>query len=1059
MSETQTMILGLDIGVNSIGWALLYADNQKRLPSGIKDCGTRVFKTAMDNDNKLKQGRAATKNSVRREKRMIRRQTERRKRRMRKLTNFLQRNGFLPRGEDIGVILQSLDRKILLKYSGYDDIGDFPKEKLAHLIPYFIRKRALDYDLTPLELGRALHHLGHRRGFNSNRRGQTDENEDEGQIKASINELRQNMQTSNSRTLAEYFCTLEPGKTRIRERWTARQMYIDEFNLILDRQSKLLSADKRQELYNIIFYQRALKSKKGFIGQCTLEQGKTRAPMWHPDVQELRIYQDLNNLRIANPQTPLRELTDQERQTLADALMGFDGQLDKRGNLTISKAKKLLALPKGSIFSIEEGGEKTLKGHKTNAIMIQIFGDRWENMEFWEEYDALLDIRSLEKKEALKKRGMRYWKLNEKQAEELSHAYLPEGYSSFSLKAIWKILPDIKEGQPLQSAIKKNYPEHFEASESLNYLPLVEKYAADLRNPIVQKCLTELRQIINGIIRKYGKPDVIRVELARDIKHSNKEKQRMIEKNRKNEKERETARQKLWEELNIKNPSKEDVLRVQLAEECNWRCPYTGRQISPSNLIGRESQFDIEHIIPFSRSLDNSFVNKTLCYHDENVHIKRNLTPYEVYSSSNGKYQAILERVKHFRSRLGKEKLRRFMLTTEEVECFYSDFSSRQLNDTRYATKATIQYLALLYGGTIDGKGGQRIQGLSGGITYYMRCIFGLNGILNSDGVKSRDDHRHHAVDAIAIAMTHPGAVHLLTRKARQLEQQGGFRSFKVTKPIQPDTWPSFQQDVEKNVKNILVSHHINKKVRGQLHEETLYSQDYPDSNSSKTKKHIRKPLAELNISQVEKIVDPAVRQLVREKLHELGEKEPNKAFKNVENLPVMYKKDNTVNSVIKKVRISRSLQTIIIGEGEKQKNVVTGANHHMEIMEVLNEDGTVQKWEGYVISLLEAHQRILNNKPVIKRFSNKHRRFVFSIACGDVLEVEEANNCKRELFVVRTVPKSTQISMVPLSEAREKSEIKENRNWETAYPETLRKMKCKKYIVTPLGERRRAND
>lgn len=107
MSGDSNLVLGLDIGVNSIGWALLQEDTDNN-PCGIVDCGVRIFETAMDDDSKIMQGKAETKNSVRRQKRMLRRQLDRRKRRMAKLTHFLQNNGLLPVGEDIGEILKHL---------------------------------------------------------------------------------------------------------------------------------------------------------------------------------------------------------------------------------------------------------------------------------------------------------------------------------------------------------------------------------------------------------------------------------------------------------------------------------------------------------------------------------------------------------------------------------------------------------------------------------------------------------------------------------------------------------------------------------------------------------------------------------------------------------------------------------------------------------------------------------------------------------------------------------------------------------------------------------------
>src|SRR5690606_9919479 len=102
-------------------------------------------------------------------------------------------------------------------------------------------------------------------------------------------------------------------------------------------------------------------------------------------------------------------------------------------------------------------------------------------------------------------------------------------------------------------------------------------------------------------IRKYGKPDIIRIELARELKKSRKEREQTSRKNRHNEKSRKSAAKTILEECGIKNPSREDILRAQLYEECNGVCPYTGKSIGMGALFGEHSQFDIEHIIPYSR--------------------------------------------------------------------------------------------------------------------------------------------------------------------------------------------------------------------------------------------------------------------------------------------------------------------------------------------------------------------------------------------------------------------------------------------------------------------------
>ena len=239
-------------------------------------------------------------------------------------------------------------------------------------------------------------------------------------------------------------------------------------------------------------------------------------------------------------------------------------------------------------------------------------------------------------------------------------------------------------------------------------------FGAKVRNPVVNRSINQTRKIVNAVIGKYGKPDYIHIELARDMKNSKKRREEYTKEVKSNEKNREWAKKIILEQAGIENPSREDVLRVLLGEECGWICPYTGRSISISGILGKNSQFDIEHIIPFSRSLDDSFLNKTLCYHEENRNVKKNQAPYEAYGNSP-KYEEIIQRVSRFNGQCMAKKLYRFKLkNTEELE----DFSNRQLNDTRYASREAVGFLSSLYGGEIDKDGTRRIQAVTGGITY-----------------------------------------------------------------------------------------------------------------------------------------------------------------------------------------------------------------------------------------------------------------------------------------------------------------------------------------------------
>ena len=247
------------------------------------------------------------------------------------------------------------------------------------------------------------------------------------------------------------------------------------------------------------------------------------------------------------------------------------------------------------------------------------------------------------------------------------------------------------------------------------------------------RSLTELRKVVNAVIGQYGKPQQIHVEMARDLKKSKKQRQAATEINRRNEKARAEAAGKITAEAGLADPKPLDIRRVQLAEECHWMCPYTGRSISMRSLLGPEPQFDIEHIIPFSRSMDNSFRNLTLCYVPENRSIKGNKTPWQAYHGDPEKYEAIRDRVRKFTGDNGMKaaKLQRFEMDDEQLELFLSDFRERQLNDTAYAARLAKKYLGLLYGGEIDAEQRRRVFARSGRSTSDFRKLWKLNSILN----------------------------------------------------------------------------------------------------------------------------------------------------------------------------------------------------------------------------------------------------------------------------------------------------------------------------------------
>lgn len=843
MSEQNRppLILGLDLGATSVGWAVIGSVNGE--PGGIVRAGSRIFDADLAAD--IEAGRDKPRGQERRQARLQRRQIWRRARRAREIFWMLQGWGMLPSGpssqpEQRQQLLNQLDQQILHSdwFKKRSSGADIPEPQ--HVMPYLLRASALDEELDAHFLGRAFYHLAQRRGFLTNRKqapaGKKEKAEEEGEVKKSIGELRQKMSEAGARTLGEYFSRQRPaGERRIRQRWTARAMYEEEFEKIWTAQAgfcpQMFSDARKRLLHRAIFYQRKMRFPENLVGTCELEPSKRRAPKHLLLSQRFRLLQSVNNLRLSSPGEVERLLRADERSRLVETL-------ETEGDLSFSKIRKLLGLHRACRFNLESEGEKSILGNRTAAKFYAVLGERWKAMRAAER-DAIVDyVWSFEKADKLAHAAMKKWGLDPDDGRKLAEVTFESDYMNLSRKAIEKLLPLLETGRSYAEVRKELYPEKFRPIKPRDFLPPVDAWNPEIRNPAVVRCLSEVRKVVNAIMREYGKPTEIRIELARDLRNTRKQRENISKRNWENRSLREEAARKVMDAIPGFKPSPRDILKVRLAEECHWCCPYTGKSISMAALVGRESQFDIEHILPYAKSLDDSFANCTLCEAEHNRNVKQRRAPSEAYSASPEQYEQILTRVRNLSGRLAKEKLRRFSLTPAQIEEELKEFSSHLLNDTRYATRLAADYLGLLYGGVVDAGGTRRIRATSGRVTAILRNEWKLNAILGDgpteDGgekAKYRGDHRHHAIDAIVTALTDDGTIQMLSRAAERAPLERRRRFAAIESP-----WNDFGDTVREAVDRIVVSHRVSKKVRGPLHEQTIYSYPIPVRHAPKGK-------------------------------------------------------------------------------------------------------------------------------------------------------------------------------------------------------------------------------
>jgi len=964
-------------------------------------------------------------------------------------------------------ILNRLDREISAKWSDADG-------NAAHVaieLPlYLLRKAALDGRLEPFEIGRIFYHLSQRRGYKSNRKekaarqdtiGKAKKEDDLGQVEGDISELKKEMDRAGARTLGEYFASLDPHTQKVRRRWTGRKMYEYEFAKIWEKQSSyypdLLTEELHRELMRLLFYQRPIRAQSHLIGGCELEPGERRAAWATLEAQEFRVLQKVNDLELVYPgQVTGVPLTAEHRQIVIDLLQNS-------AEATFKKIRKVLELPENVGFNLQRGGETRLKGNLTQSLMKAVFGERWAAMSEDERKQVVEDWRTIEAEESFIRRAIEHWKLDEAGAKWLAEHPAPSGHCMISRKAIRKVLLLLKQGYRFKEAENAIYGNRFSGGRVYERIPPVREALKTLRNPAIERSLTELRKVVNALIRDLGaKPEEVRIELARDLKKPRKERAEAAARNRARGKERDSAKAKLLRELGpgFENPSRADIEKALLHEECGGVCPYTGRLIEFASLFGQNPQFDVEHIIPFSRIPDDSFQNKTLCYHEENRHVKRNQTPFEAYKDLE-QYEIILNRVRSWPKRnLGK--LARFELkTTEQLE----GFSSRQLNDTRYASKLACQLIGTLYGGRdVETESAMRqvVFASSGMVTATLRRGWGLEAILREPGSsanglnkgKPRTDHRHHAIDAITIALSRPSLIAALSRANAQ---DPYWPNSGRTAPTLQVPWKDFVGSIRLHIEQLLVSHRPEHRLTGALHDETSYGR--PRQENGKEVVHIRKPVPGLSASDIENIVDPKIREAVKEKAAQCGGDLKNwTSGEQPADWPQLRTRSGQVIP-IKRARIRKPLQVESIAEEPRRRYVSLSSNHHVAVFALLDDRGRERRWESQIVSLLEAMDRQRRKQPIIQRSIPAIPEAVlkYSLMWGDILRLHKdcdhsKDICNPSFWRVRSIWEQGTLTLVRINDARLLNEIRAAKDWLLPSADALRKMDAAKVVIDSLG-------
>lgn len=1046
-------VLGLDVGVASIGWAVLDLDEQRR-PAAVRRSGVHLFDAGInpgksDPETALLQGREQSKATPRRNARSMRRQTWRRARRKRKLLRALMSAGLLPESpvrtpEEVDAYVKRLDRELAERWRGSTHVE-------AQNLVYRLRAAAAVRPLRRDEVGRAIYHLAQHRGFLSNRKSPERSDEDRSEMKRAIGELAGLLAAHDPPTLGAYLASLDPDSARLRGRWTSRAMYENEFERIWSIQGPALDLTEadREAIAHAAFYQRPLKDQSHLVGRCSLIPGKKRCPIGERVAQRFRVFQQVNHLRVVLDDMSERPLTNSERDAIA-------GRLLTEGDLTIAKARGAAGLPRTSTLSIERGGEKRLVGHRTDAKLRSIFGtERWDAMSDHDKDAIVHAVRSFREHDALRRYGLQRWQLDDETARALADVTFEEGHSAHCREALGRLVARMElDGLSYSEARKDEYPASFASSDPLDVLPPIGDWEADLRNPSVARALTELRKVVNAVVRRWGKPERIHIELARDLKSGRSKREKIAKRMREREKDRERAADAIADALGIEEPRGWMIEKWLLAEECGWTCPYTGRRFGTTELLGRDAQFDVEHIWPMSQSLDNSFINKTICYHEENRARKKGRAPTAAYSEE--RLAEIIARVRQFSCDpfMKREKLRRF---TDPVD---DGFTLRHLQETRYIGRLACDYIGLLYGGRSEEVGEttrrQRVVTPSGGLTAWLRRGWGLDAVLSDSDAKNRDDHRHHAIDAIVVACADQAAIKRLSDAASRVEEVGRERAFAAVDA----PWEDFTEEVARIVGPIVVSQRVSRKVRGGLHKDTIYSK--PLRSKDRGEHHrSRTELAALTVSDLQqgRIIDSRAGAAIRAKLEELGEPNPAKAFKDEANLPTVRGHGGRPVK-LRRVRVAESVHPRTIGRGPTERRVKNESNYHTVVYETSTAEGGV-KWVHAVVPLIDAaavaksavaRKAPRGPVPILPELPDD-ARVLFTLANGECIEMEDTKRPGvRDVFRVLSISEG-EIKVVRTHDNRRSAISGKDRTRIKGAGDNLRKLGARKVRVTLLGE------
>ena len=861
--------IGLDLGISSVGWAALLLDENDE-PVRILDMNTHIFKAAEE----PKTGESLAK--VRREARSARRRLRRKKHRISRIKHLIAKNEILSLEEIENIYQQQKQPDV-----------------------YKLRVEALDRKLTKEEFVRVLIHIAQRRGFISNRKvANAGGKAEKGKLKTAASDNMKLMETKGYRTVGEMmllderFSDYKRNKNNDYSHTNLRELMVEEIKKIFtaQRDNGNTFADKKfeQKYLEIFNSQRDFSEGPGkfspyggnqiekSIGYCTFEKSEKRAPKASFHFEYFNLLQKVNNITICQNGNK-RTLTEEERKIII-------AESFKREKINYLIIRQKIKLPECAIFG---NITYSTRNHKLPVEEIRDENERKINFFYLKAYHT---IRKTVDKVTFKGRYLEYpddfkdnigyaltvFKKEDKIREfiieyskmykfnisedEINALLEIEGFNKFSnlsLKTIKRLIPFLEKGEKYSQAVKMaGYNEFhvYKSGKKSKFLTFSPEIFDEILNPVVKRSLSRALKVLNAIIRRYGSPSSISIELAREMSKSFEQRNKIKKRQLKNYENNLKTKEILKKDYGILNPTNYDILKLKLWEEQNKKCLYSQKIINKDELFGYN--IDIDHIIPYSISFDDSFNNKALVFSKENRQ-KGNKLPLEYLKGKKREnyIENINLNIKNFKK---KEKLLKTRITEEEI----NSFKNRNLSDTQYISRFFSNYIRenLIFA---DNNGRKKtVYCINGTMTSILRNKWNIT--------KNRyDGDIHHAIDALVIACISDKTINKIVNWYKYDQQKNNFilteidgkeiyintytgettespLNEKILKASFPLPWKNFKEeamarmsleprkaiaalslatyDKNEEILPIIISRMPNRKIKGAAHKETIYS-------------------------------------------------------------------------------------------------------------------------------------------------------------------------------------------------------------------------------------------